>query len=144
MSSLFWRRCLWVQIRAFIGPYEATDPQRLAEVYKVEFGTPLSEDVQELRTREVVVGDWAGTWVSFRASPATVEGLLRRHLQPSDRTAFDDLSGGANAPDWWQPDQDSITIFYQATPWRANTGTPSEGVLGHNAEKTRVYFMHSF
>lgn len=121
--------------------YRPMDPQGLAKCYQDEFGTPPPVSVHGLRAEQIVIGDAAGAWLRFGSSPGRIDELLVR-FTPSDRKTFDRYGGGANTPDWWQPDAEGMTTFYVCDGWRKDF-SDSHAVIAHDAAKHIVYFCHS-
>ena len=148
-----WRfRLIWVGLSSlplagFIwfvdssGSYEPSDPEDLARGFAFELHQPLASDVSDLRIKRVVIGDGVGSFARFEASPALVDMLIQE-FSPSDKSTFDEWSGGANVPDWWDVDSHHIDAFYYARNWEQGC-TVSHAVLAYDATKHVVFFAHS-
>lgn len=121
--------------------YEPSDEKDRAECYKTEFGTLPPSGVTNIQAKQIVIRDAAGAWLRFEATPEIVDSLLKR-FGPSDRGVFNENSGGDNTPEWWKPDGDHVTVFYEAEGWSKDFSN-STAVIAHDAEKRVVYFSHS-
>jgi hypothetical protein len=123
------------------GPSDPTDPDSLRKAYEFEFGQPPPPDVNSIQSRQVVVGDAGVGWLRFHASPETLDALLEK-FSPSDKPKFHEVSGGANVPSWWHPEQDQMIAFYRASDWSPHFQN-SEAVIAHDLAKHTVYFCHA-
>lgn len=122
------------------GSHEPTDAKGQAACYETEFGTLPPAGVAHIQAKQVIIGDAAGAWLRFEATPEIVDSLLKR-FGPSDRGVFNQNSGGGNTPAWWKPGSDHLTAFYEAEGWRKDFGN-STAVIAHDANKRVVYFSH--
>ncbi|HBJ82690.1 MAG TPA: hypothetical protein DDZ88_02220 [Verrucomicrobiales bacterium] len=124
------------------GPLDISGPEGLRGAYRFEFGEEPTKDVTMIQCRQVVVGDAGAAWLTFHASPETVDRLLRKKFVASDSATFQTSGEGGNCPSWWQPDADSMKQFYKAEGWSQHFRV-SEAFLAHDREKRIVYFHHS-
>lgn len=121
------------------GPRDWTDARALVGAYQTEFGKPPSADVSEIKSRQIVIGDSARAWLSFKASPETISKLLER-FTPSDKGTFDNAKLGETPP-WWKPEDSKLVSFYTSDGWSTNFAH-SRALLGIDASKQIVYFCH--
>jgi len=122
------------------GTYEPADAKGQADCYRTEFGTLPPAGVTHIHGKQIIIGDAAGAWLRFEATPALVDSLLKGFTS-TNRQTFDEHSGGANTPAWWTPDGDRITTFYVFSGWRKDF-SHSSAVIAHDADKRVVYFCH--
>jgi 4-amino-4-deoxy-L-arabinose transferase-like glycosyltransferase len=149
-----WRfRLAWVGFSCFpmvcffwfvgwFSAYEPSDPEELARGFEFELHHPLPIEVSDLRIKRTGIGDGVGSRVRFEATPDVVDTLIKS-FSACDKATFDELGGGANGPEWWDPDEHQLVAFYHAEHWEPGCDTFSHAVLAHDAAKRIVYFAHS-
>jgi hypothetical protein len=123
------------------GVSEPTDAETLAKCYKTEFGDLPPVGVSNLKAKQVVIGDAGGAWLRFEADSNIVAQIVSNRFIPSDRATFIENSGGANAPLWWEPEKDSLAIFYINNQWSRGSNY-SVAVFGCDDAHHTVYFHH--
>lgn len=121
--------------------YEPSDPEELARGFEFELHHPLPFEVSDLRIKRIGIGDGVGSFVRFEAKPAVVDMLLQA-FSPSDKKTFDEWSGGANVPDWWDADSHHFDGYYHAENWEEGCSTFSHAVLAYDASEHMVFFAH--
>lgn len=148
-----WRfRLVWIGVSClplagfiwFIGwssGYEPNNPQELARGFAYELHHPLPTGVTDLQIKRVVVGDGVGSFARFEAAPE-VMNMLVQDFSPSDKSTFDEWSGGANVPDWWDADSHHFDAYYQAENWEKGCSTFSHAVLAYDRTTRTVFFAH--
>ncbi len=124
------------------GEHEPSDPEELARGFEFELHHPLTSEVSGLRIKRIGIGDGVGSFVRFEAPPSLVDSIVRS-FSVSDKATFDRMSGGANVPDWWDPEDHHLVAFYYAKDWEPGCRTFSDAVLAHDVTKHFVFFAHS-
>lgn len=132
--------CMWAYAVVF-GPLDITEPQALRNAYETALGSPPASDVTDLRCRVSVVGDAGAEWMTFQASPETVDRLLGRYSVISS-AEFLDASDGGGAPSWWRPKKADLIAFYRAEGWSPHFSN-STAYVAHDRAKRVVYYHHS-
>lgn len=132
--------CMWACAVVF-GPLDITESEALHNAYETALGWPPSSDVKELRCRVSVVGDSGAEWMTFQASPETVDRLLGR-FSVINSAEFLEASGGGGAPSWWRPKKADLIAFYRAEGWSPHFSN-STAYLAHDRAKRVVYYHHS-
>lgn len=126
--------------RFALSPDDPTSPTDLKAAYEREFG-PMPQDVTDIRSRQVGVGDSVGVWLKFRGSRATANAIRKRFTK-CEKSTFDRLSDNSESnPVWWQPDADRLSSHYHSPKW-ANAFSYSEAVFAHDEKMEIFYFKH--
>ena len=125
------------------GSSEPTDPAALAQCYATEFGSPPPAGVQNLKAKQVMVGDAAAAWLRFEADSNVISQIVHNRFIESNQTEFRIYGNpeGGNTPGWWQPNLDALSAFYINKQWRPGSNY-SIAVLGYDPTNRLVYFHH--
>jgi len=108
--------------------------------YQFEFNEIPSSDVNSILSKQIVVGDAVRSWLKFNAAPATVERLLTKGFVVTDKQSMDNDTNGANAPSWWNIDEN--IEFYQYQGWNKDYPN-SVAYIAYDTGRGIVYFCHS-
>jgi hypothetical protein len=129
---------IWFTIRAF-GPVDYTSERNLKEVYHMEIGEYPASDVTQIRCRQTAFADSGETWLSFRASPQTIDKLINRFTS-TDAASFAQAGYAPDAPEWWKPEADGISTFFRAENL-SRSFSSSWAYLGVDQHRSIVYLQ---
>lgn len=130
-----------VHFTGCVGSYEPKDKVELGKGFAFELHHPMPSGVSDLQIRRIVVGDGVGSWLRFKATP-DVARMLRQAFSSSDKATFDQWSGGANVPDWWDAGSHHFGAYYHTENWEEGCSTFSHAVLAYDTTAHIVFFAH--
>jgi len=125
------------------GSYEPSNARELVECYKTEFDADPSPAVAALQAKQIVRAGSGAQFLRFTADEATIDSILARGFNPINKVTFDQETASGNAPAWWRPLEDKMSLFFKHPNWKKHFGAGSQSTayLACDADKKIVYFL---
>lgn len=123
------------------GENESYDDSGSIETYKFEFGEIPTPDIKKIHAKQLIIADACRAWLKFEAGASLSEELKRKGFHVISKQEFDQNSGGANIPSWWEIKSGDDAVFYGFNHWK-NNFTNSMAVFWYDKDSKLMYFCH--